>query len=253
MPDFIIIGAQKAGTSSLFHYLGQHPEIIQSYQKEVHFFDGGLDPIVDNYYKGEQWYRAHFPYKQKMKRGFKTFEASPLYIYNPLSPKRISQLTPKIKIILLLRNPSERAISHYFHETRIGREFLPVLEALQAEDKRLGPYLRKQDYKNDIFIQKSYKRRGIYKEQIDRFLQYFSPEQMLVLSSEEFFSAPGSALKRIFNFVEVNDNFVVKDLVPRNIGSNRNVVDQKVYDYLDNYYVPHNKELYELLREDYHW
>ncbi|HUQ00163.1 MAG TPA: hypothetical protein VM093_06855, partial [Aeromicrobium sp.] len=84
LPDFIIIGAMKSGTTSLFTYLSQHPQLIAASRKEVHYFDGGLNPAKDNYAKGTAWYREHFPRKREMAAGQKAFEASPLYIFNPL-------------------------------------------------------------------------------------------------------------------------------------------------------------------------
>jgi hypothetical protein len=149
-PSIIIIGAQKSGTSSLFYYLGQHPQIIPSYKKEVHFFDGGLNPNVDNFNKGEPWYRSHFPLKRNTINNQKAFEASPLYLFNPLSPQRIYELIPEVRLIAVLRNPVERAISHYFHEKWAGREPFPIMKALQSEEKRLSPVINKQDYKNGL-------------------------------------------------------------------------------------------------------
>ena len=113
-PDFIIIGAQKSGTTSMYAYLEQHPDIIGSLNKEIHFFDGGTNPKVDNFKKGINWYKAHFPLCENVENK-KIFEASPLYIFSPLVPKRIANYIPKVKVIALLRNPSDRAISHYFH------------------------------------------------------------------------------------------------------------------------------------------
>ncbi|MFO7955055.1 sulfotransferase family protein [Thioalkalivibrio sp.] len=133
LPDFIIIGAQKSGTTSLYAYLSQHPQLFPSSTKEVHFFDGGLDPSVDTFKKGMPWYRAHFPLRKNMGANQRTFEASPLYIFNPLAPERIANVVPNVKIIALLRNPTERAISHFFHERRRGREPLAIDEALEKE------------------------------------------------------------------------------------------------------------------------
>lgn len=191
LPDFIIIGGQKCGTSSLFKYLSQHPQILSSLRKEVHFFDGGLDPNINNFQKGEPWYRAHFPKKSiNIKKCQKIFEASPLYLFNPLCAKRISELIPNVKLILLLRNPTERAISHYFHERRRNTEFLSIHDALQKEEKRLKSIIDEADYKNPKFINFSYKQRGLYKIQLERYLYYFDWDQFLIMSSEDFFRNP---------------------------------------------------------------
>ncbi len=156
LPDFIIIGAQKSGTTSLYSYLSQHPQLLPSIHKAVHFFDGGLDESADNFEKGEAWYRAHF--QLRMHAHERTFEASPLYIFNPLAPKRIYDLVPEAKIIAVLRNPTERAISQYFHEKGgKNRDPLSIREALREEETRLKAAVRAKDYKNDSFIHHSYR------------------------------------------------------------------------------------------------
>jgi hypothetical protein len=253
LPDFIIIGAQKAGTTSMFRYLSQHSQLLPSCVKEIHYFDGGLNSDVDNFENGETWYRAHFPLKRQLRDNSKTFEASPLYIFNPLTPKRIFDLIPEVKIIALLRNPTERAISHYFHVKRKGCEPLPIFQAFQKEEKRLEPIDNKRDYRHKSFRHFTYKRRGLYKEQIERFLSYFPMHQMLVLSSEEFFREPKNTLKQVFKFVDVDTEFKIKDLRPRAIGKNKRKVHADVYKYLNNYFLPHNQALYELIGKSYEW
>lgn len=253
LPDFIIIGAMKSGTSSLFSYISQHPQLFPSSKKEVHFFDSGLSPKVDNFVKGQAWYRTYFPLRKSMNTDSKTFEASPLYIFNPLAPKRIFDLIPKVKIIVILRNPTERAISHYFHEKRKDREPLSILEALQQEEKRLEPVIKEKDYKSKAFIHQSYKARGLYKKQLERYLNYFPWKQILVLSSDDVFNETDRTLRRVFDFVGVDTEFKIKDLEPRNVASNRSKVDPDVYKYLNNYFLAQNQALYELVGKDYGW
>ena len=253
LPDFIIIGAMKSGTKSLFTYLAQHPMIIPSSRKEIHYFDGGTNPNHDNFNRGVNWYKIHFPLNVLMQKGHKTFEASPLYIFNPLSPKRIQDLLPNVKIIALLRNPTERAISHYFHELRMGREQLPIEEALKSEEKRLQPVIERNDYKSINYIHYSYKKRGLYKVQIERYLKLFPRENLLFLKSEDFFNETDKHLKIIFDFIGVNPNVEINNLEPQHVGSNKTDIDQSVFDYLNNYFFPHNQELYELLGEDFDW
>lgn len=151
LPDFIVIGAQRSGTSSLFAYLAQHPQLIPSYRKEVHFFDGGLDHRVDTYQKGPAWYRAHFA-RQRAGATRKAFEASPFYMPHPLVPQRIARLMPDVKLIAILRNPTERAISHYFFSRELGHEPLSITDALREEEQRIEPVLRNQDYRSEAFI-----------------------------------------------------------------------------------------------------
>jgi sulfotransferase family protein len=253
LPDFIIIGAQKSGTSSIFFYLSQHPELAPSCKKEVHFFDGGLISRTDNFAKGEPWYRAHFPLRKNMGAHQKAFEASPSYIFNPLAPVRMHDLIPHVKIIALLRNPTDRAISQYFQERRRKREPLEIHEAFEEEEKRLAPVLKNGDFKNEIFIHSTYKSRGRYKEQLERYLNYFPRQQILVICSESFFSDPNATLRQVFQFVGVDPNFTVNNLTPRNVGRGKTDVPSDVYDYLNSYFLPHNQALYDLVGENYGW
>ncbi len=253
LPDFIIIGAQKSGTTSLFHYLARHPQVKPSFTKEVHFFDGGKNPDVDTFAKGSPWYRAHFPLNTGKSRGFTTGEASPLYILNPLAPQRISELVPEVKLIALLRNPVDRAISHYFHEKRKGREQLPILEAFDAEEKRVQHVLRQGDYKHLNFIHHTYLKRGLYAEQLERYIKLFDRRQLLIIKSENFFNDPGRNLMQICQFVGIDYSFDFPDLSPRNTGNNKKPIDPEVRSYLDDYYRDQNQRLYTLLDRDLGW
>lgn len=253
LPDFLIVGAQKAGTSSLHAYLSQHPQIIPASIKEVHFFCGGLSPEVDSYAMGERWYRAHFPLRKALAPSQRTFEATPLYMFNPLAAERIAALVPQAKIIMLLRNPTERAVSHYFHALRLGFETLGINEALRLEEERLEPFVMAKDYKSDVFRRNSYKARGLYKQQLERYFRYFDRKQIMVLTSEQFFLAPRQTLKRVFEFVGVDPGYQVPNLSPQNMGTNRTKVEPGVYDYLNEFFELPNSELYEMLGEDYGW
>lgn len=252
LPEFIVIGAQKSGTTSVFSYLGEHPCLVPSSRKEVHFFDGGINPKIDNFKKGIEWYKTHFPTKEDAKDR-KAFEVSPLYMLNPLSYKRIFELMPEVKLIAVLRNPTERAISHYFHERRQGLEPLPILEALCAEEERLKDTIEREDFKSYQYIHYSYKSRGMYYDQLEKYYNVFSANNILVLDSEVLFMAPREALRRICEFVGIDPEYKFANLKPVNVGKNRADVDPEVYDYLDSYFCPHNKELYELIGQDFAW
>lgn len=253
MPDFIIVGAQKAGTTSLFSYLAQHPQLHPSSKKEVHFFSDGKRAGVDRFGRGERWYRAHFPRRETLRDGDRAFEASPSYLFHPLAPERIHRMVPTARLIVMLRNPVDRAISHYFHQRRKGRETLPILEALQAEEERLAPALAREDYRDPVFRQFSYKSRGVYHEQIRRYLEYFPPEQLLIFDADDLFTCPEATLVRVWDFVGVEEAFEGLDLSPRNVGSNRQRVDEDVRTYLEDWFRPHNRALEELLGRDFDW
>lgn len=252
LPDCIIIGTQKGGTTSLFHCLAQHPQLRPAWRKEVHFFDGGLKSGRDNYALGQRWYRANFPLAAGMASGDQAFEASPLYLFHPLAPQRMARMLPDVRLIALLRNPVERALSHYFHEQRKGRESLPLMAALQAEESRLAPLLAREDFDHPHFGWYSYKQRGHYAEQLARYYQLFPAENLLVLPSEAFFAEPAKTLGQIWAFLGV-EAVTIPDLEPLNVGSNRTRVDDGVYAWLEDYFRPFNRELYELLGRDFGW
>jgi sulfotransferase family protein len=254
LPDFIILGAQKCGTTSLHHYLRQHPQLVSSpYRKEIHFFDGGVNSKLDIFEKGETWYRAHFPAREATGSAQKTFEASPVYIFNPLVAKRIAGLIPEARLIIILRNPTDRAISHYFHERKLNREPLPMLDAMHAEEERLKPVLESRNYKDERFIHYSYKSRGRYHEQIKRYFDYFPKANIFIADSRELLTEPRNMLRRLFEFLEVDPGFTVKDLKPLNVAANKVGAAPGIRAYLDSYFKPHNQALYELVGDDYGW
>jgi hypothetical protein len=147
----------------------------------------------------------------------------------------------------------ERAISHYFHEKGKDREYLPIMEALQVEEERLKPLLEAQDYKHESFFQHSYKSRSVYHEQLKRVQEYFPASNLLVIQSEEFFAEPAATLKLIFDFVGVDSSVTISDLEPRKVAQNRTRVDAEVYQYLEDYFRPHNEALYQLLGKNFGW
>jgi hypothetical protein len=244
LPDFIIIGAQKSGTTSLYSFLTQHPQVFRALQKEVHFFN-------QHYEKGPRWYRAHFPPTKELPPGSITGEATPRYISNPLVPKRICELVPDVKLVAILRDPAERAVSNYFQGVRAGWERRPILEALSADEALID---RAALGWNELAIMKrQYKSRGLYFEQLERYLRYFSREQLLILKSEAFFNDPHETLAAAFDFLGVDPGFKVMDLRPRNVTKNRTEVAPEVYEYLSDYYRSPNEALYELLGKDFGW
>lgn len=252
-PELIIVGAQKAGTTSLFNYLQQHPQLVPSFKKEVHFFDSGLEEEVDTFTKGEAWYRANFPLVSRMDSNQKAFEASPYYLYHPMAAERIYNYAPDIKLIALLRNPTDRAVSHYFHEVRRGAETLPIMEAMEMEEERLRPIIKSEHYKSESLHTYSYKARGNYYDQLKVYLEYFDLRNILILESESLFSETQNTLRKVYDFADVDEDFVATDLKPMNVGINKVEVSVEVREYLDNYFKPKNMELYGLVGEDYGW
>jgi hypothetical protein len=204
LPDFLVLGGQRCGTSSLYKYLGRHPEIAPSLRKEVEYF------TID-YGRGEGWYRAHFPLRIRRRlhralgRSMLTFEATPDYLFDPRAPQRIKELLPDARLIVLLREPVERAFSHYHHMARLGLEDLSFSDAVAAEEQRLAGQLDEMalDPLSRVlpFRRFSYAARGFYAEQLARWFELFPREQFLILDSADFFADPRSTLLRILEFV----------------------------------------------------
>lgn len=205
LPDFVIIGTQKGGTTSLYDYLGAHPDIVPALRKEVHFFDL-------HYGEGLAWYRAHFPLRARLalgehRRGQRslTGEASPYYLFHPLVAARLASVAPTARIIVLLRHPVERAFSHYRHERRAGREPLSFEDAVDAEAARLhGEHerlSRQRGATSDVHRYASYVSRGLYADQLTSWFRHFPRRQVLVLASEELFEHPARAYRRTTDFL----------------------------------------------------
>ncbi len=204
LPDFLILGGQRCGTSSLYKYLGRHPDIAPSLRKETEYF------TID-YGKGELWYRAHFPLKLRrllhrlIGRRLLSFEATPDYLFDPRAPQRVNALVPNAKLIVLLREPVERAFSHYHHMARLGLEDLSFLDAVASEEQRLDGQLEEmaRDPLARVlpFRRYSYAARGLYAEQLAHWFDHFPREQFLIVDSAQFFADPGATLRQILEFV----------------------------------------------------
>ncbi|MCP4937117.1 MAG: sulfotransferase domain-containing protein [bacterium] len=191
-PNFLIIGSQKAGTTSLYHILKQHPQIYMPEKKEVNFFFKD-----EEYARGPGHYVAHFAdAANQLALG----EASPGYICHPATPARIHALLPDMKLILTVRNPVKRAVSQYWDNRRHLNEPLTFAQATDA-------------YLSDDYVpgRVGYFSRGVYMHYIRRFLEYFPRENLLVLPFEKLISNPRIFYQRIFNFLGVDEAFVCED------------------------------------------
>jgi len=250
LPDFLVIGAQKAGTTSLFHYITQHPQVLENKSKEIHFFDKFYD-------QGINWYKCHFPLLAHIRPGCRLGEATPYYLCHPYAPRRIHELIPKVKLIVVLRNPTDRAISHYFHEVKKGREKLPIFEALKSEEYRCNnewqTMLKDEWYISRTHQSFSYKQRGIYIEQLRRYWEYFPKDQMLIIESARLFSEPHDTLEEVFDFLGINAQVVVEDVTVKNANPTKKDVSSEVYLYLDQFFSEHNSKLSHALDMDLGW
>jgi len=224
-PSFIIVGAQKAGTTSLYHWLNQHPNIVMSKIEEPHYFDGVRS------YPDQNSYRKQFHYAGSERVVFG--EKTPAYCYIEEAIPRIAQYDPDMKLIMILRNPTHRAISHYAMELKRGNETLSLAEAIEQEAERI-----QQD--PTTF---SYVTRGYYVEQLRRMYKHFPPNQIFVRCFENMVNREQDFLDELLEFLEV-PTFEFHNLESFRVGE-YSFDDAEVYQRLNNIFKPYNQQLTE--------
>ena len=208
LPTFILVGAQRAGTTSLFRALVSHPLIHSaSFHKGVNYFDV-------NYDRGLPWYRGHFPTAAALRSRSRTasgdpitFEASGYYMFHPRAAERMARDLPDLRILAMLRDPVERAFSAHKHELARGYETEPFDVALQLEDARLAGEVERMlaDPRYHSFSHRhhAYVRRGQYAEQLLRLRQFFPADRIHVIESESFFEHPEDVYGRVLDFLDL--------------------------------------------------
>lgn len=192
-PNFLVVGAAKAGTSWLHYCLNAHPEIFVPKVKELHFFSY---PYV--YQKGNEWYESFF---DSASSETVIGEVCPSYISFPNVPERIHQYNPNMKLIFVLRNPIQRAYSHYCMGMKQGKLDFDIDSHLNHES--------------------NYVQLGLYYQQITRFLQYFSLDHLKIITFDELKTTPQATLKEIYTYLNVNSDFSPSESVlkPKNVSS----------------------------------
>ena len=251
LPDFLIIGAQKGGTTYLYNILRRHPYFKAAIRKEIHFFD------TPRFRQGVDWYRTHFPQQQERNgRRIITGEASPYYLFYPLAARRVAETIPQVKLIALLRNPVDRAYSDYQHTFRQGNETLSFKEALELEEARLlgekEKILADENYRSINYRRFSYIARGIYVDQLEEWHKYFDAKQLLILKSEDFFACPSETLDLVLEFLGLPErDFALEG--KRNEGGYSDPMEPDTRRWLEDFYEPHNRRLYEYLGRDFAW
>jgi hypothetical protein len=195
LPTYLIVGAMKSGTSALYEYLVRHPLVARSTNEEVHYFSLHYD-------RGFAWYRGHFPTvlraayaRRRYGRRLITGESTPYYMFHPHASQRIASLLPDAKLLVVLRNPVDRAYSHYNHARQMGVEDIASFEdALEAEPARLDGEVEKMladpSYNSPAHWHNSYLARGLYVEQVQRLFSLFDERQVLIHTAEELSSHP---------------------------------------------------------------
>lgn len=236
-PDLMIIGSPRCGTTSLYKYITSHPQILAAANKEICFFS-------EHFNKGFAWYQAHFPPPIDAQH-FLTGEATPTYLTHPLAAERLYGCLPKVKLIVILRNPGDRAFSHYQMLVRRGTEPRSFESAIEAELKLLGgateTSLEDRSYWKDChYIYKS-----LYFYSLKQWMKLFPKQQFLILQSEDIYANPAIALKQVFEFLGVPDFQL--DNYPKYNGANYQSGDEVARQRLREYFQPHNRNLAEYL------
>lgn len=211
LPAFLGVGAQKGGTTTLHLLLQQHPQVFLPPGKELHYF-------THRFAQGRQWYQQQF---KAADPGQRCGEVTPYYLFHPLVPERIKALLPDVRLVILLRDPVERALSGYFHSVRLGLESLPLEEALLAEPLRLAqapPPEGGAEGGGHAHQAHSYLARSRYDVQLNRYEAWFHPDQMLILRSEDLFADPEPIWRRLLDFLALEPLPLPPERVAANAG-----------------------------------
>jgi hypothetical protein len=256
LPSFLIIGTTKSGTTTLYRWISEHPFVAPCSVKETHYFS--------NYYtRGSQWYRSQFPrqserdaFAREHGRPFITGEASPSYISHYWAPQRIARELPDVKLIVTMRNPVDRAHSHFQMSRRLGDEPLSTFEeALAAEEQRLaGEDARMRNepyYRSYRFGNWGYLARGHYVEQLEKWFAAYPRERIHLLSLEELSTRPHETLDAVHEFLGLPP-FRAADLEPRHVGE-YDPLAPETRARLAELFRPDNQRLYELAGRDFGW
>ncbi len=247
VPNFLLLGASRCGTTSLFRALSAHPQVQRpAANKGIRYFDV-------NYQRGWSWYRGHFP----LARGHQkiTFEASGYYIFHPLAAERITADLPKAKLVVLLRDPVERAYSAWKHESARGFETETFARALELESTRLAGEVTRiraePGYASHELRHQSHRARGEYADQLDRYLRKAPRTQLHIMISEDFFREPEREYRQLLDFLELPQHdpggFQVHNARPSS------PLDSPTRRELIAHFAPHNARLEHLLGRPLDW
>lgn len=241
LPGLLICGGQRCGTTSMYQALAQHPTLFRPvWRKGVHYFDMHDEKDLD-------WYRARFPTQWQLDRAAKrhdtralAFESSPYYLFHPLAAERIAAELPDVRVLILVRDPVERAYSAHAHELARGFEDLDFAHALDAEDERLRGedvrLARDPSYRSHAHRHQAYRRRGQYVPQIERFAELLGRDRVKVVDSHRFFSDPEPVHLEVLDFLGVAPRG--RPLFEQHNARPRTVLDPAVREELDDYFLP---------------
>ena len=250
LPDFVVIGAQKAGTSSLYGQLSAHPSVVPALRKEVHHFDRSPAVVAP--------YRAWFPRRATLDRVAArtgraiTGEATPFYLCHPAVPTRMRPVVPDVRLIAVLRDPVARAISGYHHAVRVGDEDRPIERALDptaVEDLPPATDAAWYDAPDCPLRLHGYLARGRYAEQLERWFSVYPRAQVLVLDSDAL--RGGRVPDAVLEFLDLPVPSVAA-VADRNVGA-YTAAASDLESVLRDYFRPHDERLSSLLGVELPW
>lgn len=245
-PNFLIIGAAKCGTTSLYDYITQHSQVSPALTKELHFFD-------QNFNNGLDWYLSQFlpvPHNQNLITG----ESTPEYLVSNLQDQ-VYKYFPQVKLIIILRNPVHRAISHYYHAVRAGGEKRSLENAINSEIEKLRSLTNTQNVFQYYNGWNSYLWFGLYFYFIEKWMSVFPQNNFLILKSEELFKNQILTMKQVFNFLELDENLSSQsEYKALNAGIyNKKNNETEVYRALAYFFEPYNQKLEDYLGIKFDW
>lgn len=255
-PDFMIVGAMKAATSAIYDYLMRHPRVIHRKPKEVHFFTK-----PQRYQKGWSWYLSQFAAKQEVNPQQHSLigEASPSYLSSHVAPTRIKEAFPDVKIIASLRNPTQRAISHYYHQVKRIQDENRSIEEAFSEDlmtQSFDAISRFGSQKERLRSHPAWKTirylvGGHYVDYLRNWYQIFPQEQILILNYHDLEKKPQQFLTDLFTFLDLQDHLITE--TEKVYANTYPLAPLSVRQRLDEYFKLFNEELAVLLNRDFGW
>jgi hypothetical protein len=257
LPGFLIVGAQRCGTTSMSRTLSAHPAVFSPVmQGEVHYFDVA-------YRRGIAWYRSHFPLVARARLAARgagvppvTFESSPYYMFHPFAPERINRDLPGVRLLVLLRDPVERTYSAHTHETELGFETEPFERALELESSRLEGEVERiiadPAYYSHSHQHHAYRTRGQYIEQLERLEGIFGRDRLHVIDSGDFFTDPEPVYRGVLQFLGLPADSRA-EFKRRNARPRSSPMPASVRDALDQHYRPYDERLAKWLGREPSW
>jgi hypothetical protein len=246
LPDFIISGTVRSGTTSLYYNICEHPSVLPASYDEIGFFDS-------NYHLGINWYRSMFPTEKEMKQVKKetnfaiTGEDTPFYFWKKEAAERIFQDIPNSKIIIIFRNPVDRAYSNYNLGIRKKTESLSFEDAIDEEMN----FLKTHSFRDAVDRRRSYLSKGLYENQIKIWLDNFPREQIHILCTEDMKKNPKESLLKIFQFLGI-PNYTLKNPQKQKLAEYKKM-DDKTREKLLTFYEPYNQKFFETIQEKFDW